>query len=192
VSDEARGGAGRSAAKTRLISLVLVAAVAENGVIGRDNTLPWRLRSDLRRFRARTEGKPVVMGRKTFLSVGKPLSGRTNIVISRDRNFSAPGVVVAPELRVALEAARGDALRRGVEEIAVIGGAEIYAQTLPIADRLDITLVNARPEGNVRFPPIDPQVWREVERSEHAAGPEDGADYSFITYERAARKADQK
>jgi len=191
VSDEPRRGLGQAAAKAHPIALVLVAAVAENGVIGRDNQLPWRLRSDMRRFRARTEGKPVVMGRKTFLSVGKPLPNRTNIVVSRDRNFSAPGILAAPDLRAAIEAARGDALRRGAEEIVVIGGAEIYSQTLPTADRLDITLVKARPEGNVRFPPIDPQVWREAERSEHKAGPEDAADYSFITYERAARKAHQ-
>jgi dihydrofolate reductase len=188
VSDGPRGGAGPEA---RPIALVLVAAVAENGVIGRDDAMPWRLRSDLRRFRARTWGKPVVMGRKTFLSLGKPLPGRTNIVVSRDRNFSAPGAVVAPDLRVALEAARGDALRRGADAIVVIGGAEIYAQTLPIADRLDITLVKARPEGNIRFPAIDPQVWREIERSEHPAGRDDSGDFSFITYERAARKADQ-
>jgi dihydrofolate reductase len=169
----------------RPIALVLVAAVAENGVIGRDNALPWRLKSDLRRFRARTWGKPIVMGRKTFQSVGKPLPGRTNIVVSRDRDFSAPGVVIAPDLRAALETARGDALRRGADAIAVIGGAEIYAATLPIADRLDLTLVHARPEGNVRFPPIDPQAWRETERSEHNAVPGDAADFAFITYERA-------
>ena len=191
MSDEPRRGLGQTAAKAHPIALVLVAAVAENGVIGRDNQLPWRLRSDMRRFRARTEGKPVVMGRKTFLSVGEPLPNRTNIVVSRDRNFSAPGILAAPDLRAALEAARGDALRRGAEEIVVIGGAEIYSQTLPIADRLDITRVKARPEGNVCFPPIDPQVWREAERSEHKAGPEDAADYSFVTYERAARKAHQ-
>ena len=155
MSEGPRGGLAPS---SRLIAIVLVAAVAENGVIGRDNALPWRLKSDLRRFRARTWGKPIVMGRKTFQSLGKPLPGRTNIVVSRDRDFSAPGVVIAPDVRAALETARGDALRRGADAIAVIGGAEIYAETLPIADRLDVTLVKARPEGNVRFPPIDPQT----------------------------------
>jgi dihydrofolate reductase len=190
VSDGPRGGRERAAQPARSIARVLVAAVAENGVIGRDDGLPWRLRSDLRRFRARTWGKPVVMGRKTFQSVGKPLPGRTNIVVSRDRAFSAPGVVVAPDVRAALQTARGDALRRGADEIAVIGGAEIYAETLPNADRLDITLVKARPEGNVRFPPIDPKAWRETERSEHKGGPEDAADFALITYERAARGLD--
>jgi dihydrofolate reductase len=182
---------GRAAPDVRPIALVLVAAVAENGVIGRDKTLPWRLRSDLRRFRARTWGKPVVMGRKTFESLGKPLAGRTNIVISRDRGFCAPGAVVAPDLEAALEAARGDALRRGADAIAVIGGADIYAQALPIADRLDITLVKARPDGDARFPAIDPQTWRETDRSEQPAGPEDSASFAFVSYERAARKADQ-
>ena len=190
MSGGPRGSPEQAAPDARPIALVLVAAVAENGVIGRDNALPWRLKSDLRRFRARTWGKPIVMGRKTFQSVGKPLPGRTNIVVSRDRDFSAPGVVVAPDLRSALETARGDALRRGAEVIAVIGGAEIYVETLPLADRLDLTLVKARPEGNVRFPPIDAQTWREIERSEHKADAGDAADFAFITYERVARELD--
>jgi len=183
VSDGPRGGL----APSRPIAIVLVAAVAENGVIGRDNALPWRLKSDLRRLRARTWGKPIVMGRKTFQSVGRPLPGRTNIVVTRDRDFSASGVVVAPDLRTALETARGDALRRGADAIAIMGGAAIYAETLPIADRLDLTLVKGCPEGNVRFPSIDPQTWREVERSEHKAEAGDAVDFAFITYERVAR-----
>jgi dihydrofolate reductase len=173
------------------VALVIVAAVAENGVIGRDNAMPWRLKSDLRRFRARTWGKPVVMGRKTFLSLGKPLAGRTNIVISRDREFSAPGAVVAPSVEAGLAVARGDASRRGADAIAIIGGADIYAQTLPLADRLDITLVKACPEGTVRFPPIDAHAWREIERSEHPAGPDDSAGFAFVTYVRAG-ETDQK
>jgi dihydrofolate reductase len=191
LSGEPRGGAKPAVSGTRAILIVLVAAVAENGVIGRDGRMPWRLKSDLRRFRARTWGNPVVMGRKTFASIGKALAGRTNIVVSRDRNFSAPGVVAAPDVARALETARGDALRRGNAQIVVIGGAEIYAQTLPLADRLDITLVKAQPEGNIRFPAIDPQLWREIERSEHPAGSDDSADVAIITYERAARKAEQ-
>ncbi|HXW24111.1 MAG TPA: dihydrofolate reductase [Xanthobacteraceae bacterium] len=168
-----------------MVALVLVAAVAENGVIGRDNAMPWRLKSDLQRFRARTWGKPVVMGRRTFLSLRKPLAGRTNIVVTRDGDFSAAGAVVAPNLGAALEAARGDALRRNAGAIVVIGGADIYAQTLPIADRLEITLVKARPDGNTRFPPIDPQTWRETGRSEHPPGPDDSAGFAYVTYERA-------
>jgi dihydrofolate reductase len=191
VNDGAIGGAGPAARGSRPVALVLIAAIAENGVIGRDNAMPWRLKSDLRRFRALTLGKPVVMGRKTFLSIGKPLDGRTNIVVSRDRNFSAPGAVVAANLEAALGAARGDALRRGAEAIIVIGGADIYAQTLPIADRLVVTLVKARPDGHVRFPAIDPQAWREIERSDHPAGPGDSASFAFVTYARATRQPDK-
>jgi dihydrofolate reductase len=167
------------------IAIVLFAAVAENGVIGRGNALPWRLPSDLKRFRAATMGKPVVMGRKTYLSIGKPLDGRTNIVVSRNAGFGAPGIVVAPSLEAALDAARGDALRRGTDEILVIGGTEIFAQAMPRATRMDITLVHARPAGDVRFPPIDPNTWREIERREHPAGPQDDAAYAQITYVRA-------
>src|SRR5580704_12522812 len=143
------GGAAR-------VPLVLVAAVAENGVIGRDGGLPWRLKTDLRRFRALTVGHPVVMGRKTYLSFGKPLKGRTNIVVTRDPAFAAAGVVVAPNLEAALEAAQGDALRRGAAAIVIGGGADIYAATIERASRLEITRVHARPEGDTEFPAIDP------------------------------------
>jgi dihydrofolate reductase len=173
-----------AAASSRPIAIVLVAAVAENGVIGRDNALPWRLKSDMRRFRSLTLGKPMVMGRKTFLSVGKALGGRTNIVVSRDRNFAAPGVIVAPDVDAALAVARGDALRRGADAIAVIGGADVYAQTLPLADRLEMTVVKARPEGDTRFPPFDRALWREIEHIEHRAGPDDVADFAYVTYVR--------
>src|SRR6202040_1162317 len=118
---------GPAPAPATPLPLVLVAAVAENGVIGQGGGLPWRLKSDLRNFRAITMGKPVVMGRKTYLSIGKPLAGRTNIVVSRNRDFAAPGVIVAPGIEAALAAARGDALRRGADAIAVIGGADLYA-----------------------------------------------------------------
>src|SRR5690348_5916603 len=107
--------------------IIIIAAVAENGVIGRANALPWRVKSDMTHFRAVTTGKPVVLGRKTFASIGKPLSGRTTIVISRDQNFSAPGIVAAPDFARALASARGEALRRSAEAIVVAGGAEIYA-----------------------------------------------------------------
>src|SRR5262245_5583452 len=110
--------------------IIPVAAVAENGVIGQGGGLPWRLKSELQHFRAATIGKPVVMGRRTYVSIGKPLKDRTNIVVTRDRNFAAPGVLVASSVDVALVVARGDALRRGVDAIVVIGGAEIYAQCI--------------------------------------------------------------
>ena len=168
------------------ISLVLIAAVSENGVIGRYNALPWRLKSDLRRFRALTIGKPVVMGRKTFAALGRPLAGRTNIVVSRDPTFAADGVIAAGTLAAALDAARGDALRRSTGEIAVIGGAELYAQALPMADRLEITRVHAEVQGDATFPPLDATLWHEVARTTQARGPEDDADMTFITYRRAA------
>jgi dihydrofolate reductase len=157
------------------VALVLVAAVAENGVIGQGGSLPWRLKSDMKHFRAATMGRPVVMGRKTYLSIGKPLAGRTNIVVSRDRAFAAPGMVVVPGIDAALAVARGDALRRGAAEIAVIGGAEVYAQTIDIADRLVVTQVALQPKGDTTFPAIDPAAWRESERNVQAAGPEDEA-----------------
>jgi dihydrofolate reductase len=172
--------AGRSG-----IAIVLIAAVADNGVIGRDNALPWRLSSDLKRFKALTVGKPVVMGRKTFLSIGKPLPDRTNIVVTRDPTFRAGGVTVARSVEAALATARDDAVRRGVSEIAVIGGTEIFAQILTVADRLEITHVHARPDGDAHFPAIDPKLWHERARSEQPAGPRDDASVSFVTYERA-------
>jgi dihydrofolate reductase len=177
------GGAPPREAVARL-PIVLVAAVAENGVIGQGGRLPWRLKSDLQYFRAVTMGKPVVMGRKTFVSIGKPLAGRTNIVISRDKDFSAPGALVAGSLDAALSAARGDALRRGADAIAIIGGTEIYRQTIGRADRLVITRVNLRPQGDAMFPEIEAGAWEEIARSEHQPGPEDAAGFTHVTYRR--------
>jgi len=167
-----------------VIDVVLIAAVAENGVIGRGSVLPWRLKSDLVHFRALTLGKPVVMGRKTYLSIGRALPRRTTIVVSRDRGFAVPGVVVAPTLDFALAVARGDALRRGADAIMIAGGAEIYAQSMAWATRLLVTRVHARAEGDVHFPVIDPQLWHETARAEPRPGPEDDAAFSFIDYRR--------
>lgn len=165
---------------------VLIAAVAENGVIGRSGTMPWRLKSDMQHFRALTMGKPVVMGRKTYLSLSiRPLPGRTNIVVSRDPAFTAPDVLVAPSLQAALEAARGDAMRCGADAVMIIGGTEIYAQAMPLAGRLEITEVHLKPEGDSVFPPIDPAVWREAARETHPAGPDDDAAYDFVSYLKA-------
>ena len=166
------------------IKLVLVAAVADNGVIGRDGGLPWRLKFDLQHFRAITIGKPVVMGRKTYLSIGKPLAGRTNIVVSRDQNFAPPGVLAAPSIETALAVARGDALRRSTDAIIIMGGADLYAQTIERADRLVITHVHLRPDGETMFPAIDPQRWKEVARSEHQPGVADAAGFAIVTYDR--------
>jgi dihydrofolate reductase len=164
--------------------IVLVAAVAENGVIGRGGTMPWRLKSDMAHFRALTSGKPVLMGRKTYLSLQvRPLPRRTNIVVSRDPAFAADGALVARSFETALAAARGDAARRG-SDVMVIGGGDIYAQALPLADRLEITQVHMVPEGDAYFPPIDPAVWREAARTPHSAGPGDDSAFDTVTYVR--------
>jgi dihydrofolate reductase len=164
--------------------IVLIVAVADNGVIGRENAMPWHLRSDLKRFKALTVGKPVVMGRKTFAAIGKPLPGRTNIVLTRDPGYRAPGIVVATELDAALAVARGDALRRFAAEIMVIGGAEIYARLISRAARLEITEVHDRPEGDTFFPPFRREEWCETARESHIAGPVDTAAFSYVTYRR--------
>jgi dihydrofolate reductase len=169
----------------RPIEIVLVAAVAENDVIGKDNKLPWRIRSDLQYFRSVTMNKPVLMGRKTYLSIGRPLPGRTNIVLTRDKDFAAPGIVVANDIDRALQAARGDALRRNANAIAVIGGTEIFEQTMRLAGRLALTLVHAKPKGDTYFPKIDKKAWRETERRQQPKGPDDDYGFTFVTYERA-------
>jgi dihydrofolate reductase len=167
--------------------IVFVVAVAENGVIGRGNAMPWRLKSDLQRLKKMTLGKPVVMGRKTFASIGKPLPGRTNIVVTRDSNFKVDGVVVATSLDVAHTMATEDALRRNVTEIMVLGGADIFAQWMNIADRLEVTEVHAEPEGDTRLDPFDKAEWQEVARERHAKADTDSADYSYVTYRRRVR-----
>jgi dihydrofolate reductase len=164
------------------IKIVLVAAIGENNVIGRDGQLPWRLKSDLKHFRELTINKPVIMGRKTYVSIGKLLKDRTNIVITRDLGLVAPGAVLATGLDAAVDYARQDARRRGTDEIMVIGGSDVFAAMLPQADRLEITHVHAAPEGDVFFPPIDPAMWREVSRTAHVAGPDDSAGFAVAAY----------
>ncbi|MFK4722638.1 dihydrofolate reductase [Bradyrhizobium niftali] len=165
------------------MEIVFVVAIAENGVIGAGGAIPWRQKSDMARFKALTIGKPVIMGRKTFESLRRPLPGRTNIVITRDAAYRAAGAVVTTSALDAEAVARGDALRRSVTEIAVIGGAEIYRQWLDRADRLEITEVHARPEGDTHFG-IDTAKWEETARIRHPAGPDDSADFSYVTYRR--------
>ncbi|MVT52387.1 dihydrofolate reductase [Bradyrhizobium yuanmingense] len=165
------------------MEIVFVVAIAENGVIGAGNAMPWRLKSDMARFKALTIGKPVIMGRKTFETLRRPLPARTNIVVTRDPAYRANGAIVTTSPADAEAVARGDALRRSVTEIAVIGGAEIYRQWLGRADRLEITEVHARPEGDTHFD-IEKAEWDEVERIRHPAGPDDSADLSYVTYRR--------
>jgi dihydrofolate reductase len=170
------------------MEIVLIVAVAENGVIGRDNAIPWRLKTDQQRLKAMTLNKPVVMGRKTFESLRRPLPGRTNIVVTRDANYRARGAVVTTSFENAFAVARGDALRRLATEIAVIGGAEIYAQWMGAADRLEITEVHARPDGDTRFATIDANDWEEIARVRNPAGPDDNADFSYVTYRRRRQR----
>ena len=164
--------------------IVLVAAVAENGVIGRDNGMPWRLPGDLRHLKKTTLGKPVIMGRRTFESIGKPLPGRTNIVLTRDANFRAEGVLITRNIDDALTLAEREASKLGADEIAVIGGGEIYAQALPRAGRIYLTEVHAAPDGTARFPAFDRGIWREVSRDGPHQGPDDTYSYSFVVLER--------
>jgi dihydrofolate reductase len=167
--------------------IVLIVAVAENGVIGSHGTIPWRLKSDVLRLKTMTMGKPVVMGRKTFESLRRPLPGRTNIVVTRDAKFRAAGAVVTTSFTHARAIALGDALRRLTTEIAVIGGAEIYAQWMEVADRLEITEVHAKPEGDTRLAPIDLREWEEVARTSQVRTGDDTADFSYVTYRRHSR-----
>lgn len=164
--------------------IVLVVAVADNGIIGRDGGLPWRMPSDLRTFRRLTLGKPVIMGRRTFQSIGKPLDHRDNIVVSRDAAFAAAGVTVVATFAAALDVARAMALRRGVEEIAVIGGADIYRAALAMAERIYLTRVHATPEGDAAFPALDPHAWRESERAPLARDPRDEHAATLVVLDR--------
>ena len=164
------------------MKIVLVAAVGENDVIGYAGQLPWRLKSDLQHFKAVTMNRPVIMGRKTYESIGKPLKGHTNIVLTRDFGLIAHGAVLATSLEAALAIARQDAAKRGVDEIMIIGGSDVFEATLARADRLEITHVHAAPEGDSFFPPIDPALWQEVSREEHAAGPDDSASFAVAVY----------
>jgi dihydrofolate reductase len=164
------------------MKIVLVAAVGENNVIGRDGQLPWRLKSDLRHFRRVTLNRPVVMGRKTYESIGKPLKDRTNIVLTSDLSLVVPGGVLAGSMDAALSFARQDAKRRGVDEVMVIGGSDVFDRLMPKADRLEITHVHASPAGDTYFPPIDPKVWRLASHQNYKAGPDDDASFTVATY----------
>ena len=147
--------------------LCLVVAMARNRVIGRDSDLPWRISADLKHFKAVTMGKPMIMGRRTFASIGRPLPGRTSIVVTRRRDFQADGVLVAHDIAGAWRLAAGIAVRDGVDEIMVVGGGEIYALALPDADRIYLTEVQDSPAGNVTFPCFDRTRWREASRQAH-------------------------
>lgn len=156
----------------------LIAAMAENGAIGRDNCLPWRLPDDLKRFKALTLGKTVLMGRKTFESIGRPLPGRSNLVLTRDSAWTAAGVVVVHSLGQALGCARD------AEELVAIGGAEIFRLLMPFARRLYLTLVHAQISGDTFFPDFDPTQWADVECRSHPADERNPYPFTFVTFER--------
>jgi dihydrofolate reductase len=159
-----------------MTALALIAAVARNGVIGGDNALPWRLSADMQRFRALTTGHSVVMGRKTWESIGRPLPGRQNIIVSRQVGYKADGAIVTTSLDDALRAATLP------PPVYCIGGGELYALALPLATSLYCTEIDRDFAGDTRFPDFDPAAWRETAREEHSA-PE-GFNYAFVTYER--------
>lgn len=164
--------------------LSVIVAVAENGVVGVDNTLPWRLPEDLKYFKKVTMGKPIVMGRKTYESIGRPLPGRPNIVISRNPGFRAPGVRVVGSIDSALELANELAQGDGQNELMVIGGAAIYALAIPMADRLYLTEVHAEYSGDAFFPAVDLEQWLEISREHHLSQNADSPAFSFLVYER--------
>lgn len=162
----------------------IVVAVSRNGIIGRDGDMPWRLSSDLKRFKAMTLGKPVVMGRKTFQSIGKPLPGRPNVIITRDENFAPEGVTVAHSLDAAIDLASRLAVESGSDELCILGGGEIYRQAIALADKLLITHVEADVEGDTSFPTIDPALWSIESELAVPAGEKDTYPTRFVIYNR--------
>ncbi len=164
--------------------VVLVAAVAENGVIGDDNRLIWRLKADMKHFRNLTLGRPVLMGRKTFLSIGKPLPGREIVVLTRDAGFSAEGVSIAHSLDDGLAIGQRLAAASEADSVVVAGGAEIYRQALPLADRLELTIVHANPSGDALFPDWERGAFEPGANEHHPADAENDHPYTFVTHRR--------
>ena len=168
----------------------LVVAMARNRVIGHAGGMPWHVSSDLKRFRALTLGKPVVMGRKTFRSIGKPLDKRDNIVVTRDAAFAADGVQVAGSLDAALALGSALAEEAGADAVMVIGGGEIYAQALKVADTVHVSLIDLEPDGDTWFPALDPAGWDEIRHGAVEPGPRDDAGFQMIEYRRKSPQWD--
>ena len=166
------------------VGVSLIAAIGENSVIGNEGQIPWRLPTDFAHFKRTTLGKPLIMGRKTFESIGRPLPGRTNIIVTRQQHFAAEGVVVCHSFEEALGRATAIAAADGVGEVMVAGGGEIYRQAMPLANCLHITHVSASPEGDARFPSIDMAVWEVSFRHDLSRGEKDSADFTVLTYSR--------
>lgn len=169
--------------------LAIIVAAAKNRVIGFKNALPWYLPEELAHFKRTTFGKPIIMGRKTFESIGKPLPGRLNIVVSRNLDFVRPGIIRVSSLQMAIKQARAQALLDGVEEIMLIGGEQLYTQGLPLAQRLYLTQVDAEPEGDAWFPELAEQEWQEISSSSYPS--QGGNRYAYTIYclERASAEA---
>ena len=155
------------------MQIAIIVAAAENDIIGRLGQMPWRMPSDLRHFRRLTLGKPVIIGRKTFQSIGGPLDGRDTIVVTRDPGFTADGVLVATSLEGAIALARACATARSSHELIIAGGGELYRLALPIADRIYLTRIHATPDGDATFPALDPNQWQEVTRAPLTTTPKD-------------------
>lgn len=168
--------------------VVLVVAMAENRVIGAGGAMPWHIPTDLKRFKALTIGKPVIMGRKTWEAIGKPLADRDNIVVTRQPDFAPKGAIIAGDIEHALIMGKALAEGRGASEIAVIGGGEIYAQVLERADRIEMTLVKGEISGDTRFPQIDPDRWEETGREAAARGEKDSHAICYVTMRRKGRR----
>lgn len=172
--------------------LSIIIAFAQNRVMGRDNQMPWHLPNDLQYFKKMTMGKPMIMGRKTYESIGRPLPGRPHIIVTRDANYQPPNandkVQVVTSFDAAVEAANALLEELGTEEIMVIGGAEICKFALPVADRFYLTEVHAVVEGDILFPEFDRSQWQETSRENHAASEGNPYDYSFTVLERFSAK----
>jgi dihydrofolate reductase len=166
------------------MKLAFVVAVAKNGVIGREGGLPWRLPTDLKRFKVLTMGKPIVMGRRTWDSIGRPLPGRETIVVTRDRGFSAPGAHIAHTMETGLQLAEEQAARLHADTIMIVGGADLFAALLDRADLIHFTEVDLSPPGDVIFPPLDPSRWVEIACEAPPRAPNDEANVRFLTYAR--------
>ena len=167
-----------------MVAVAMIAAVAANGVIGREGGIPWKIPSDMAFFKRTTIGKPIVMGRKQFESVGRPLPGRTNIVVTRQSGFQPDGVIVIDDLEAALGHAKTIAETDGVDEAMIIGGGQIYAQGMRFADRLYISHIDLQPQGDVRFPAIDPGAWMVVDEPAVVPSERDEAVYRIAIYAR--------
>lgn len=175
-----------SSLMSKSITLALIVAMAQNRVIGRNNNLPWYLSEDLKYFKRVTMGKPIIMGRKTFESIGRPLPGRTNIIVTRNEDYSAAGIKVVHDLTQAISLCESIAEIDGQREAMVIGGAQIYQQALGYADRLYLTEVHAEVEGDAYFPEFKRGDWQEVARENFQAAEPNPYDYSFLILDRAA------